>query len=163
MTNWLPEHLEDIVSLHNDLRVTNYLTSDGGVETREQAQKRFEDWADNFAKNRMGKLRVTLKSDDRFIGRAGFGIFDKTGEAEIGYALLPSYWGNGYAFEAAVGLRDWFFRETDNPHFLGFANVRNIASLQILKRIGMTPTHVGTDEDGHTSQFHIYHRETQHD
>ena len=83
------------------------------------------------------------KDDNVLVGRAGFGCLRSTGEPEIGYSLYPEFWGNGYAFEAASGLRDWFFRETDNDISSALPHVDNEASLKVLRRIGMVETHVG--------------------
>lgn len=161
LTNWLPEHVEDLMALHGQPEVTRYLDSDGTPWTHEKAAGRLEVWAKNFSEHRMGKLRLVDKRDGSFVGRAGFGIYP-TGEPEIGYALFQKYWGKGYAFEAASGLRDWFFRETDWDHFIGLADTRNTPSLSVLKKIGMTPTHVDVEPSGLTAQFFVYRREDWH-
>jgi len=161
LTNWLPEHIDDLVRLHGDPEVSRYLTADGAPETRQRAEERLALWADNFREHRMGKLRMTRRSDGAFVGRAGFGIYPRTGEPEIGYALLRENWGKGYATEAAAGLRDWFFEQTERDHFIGFADARNAASIRILQAIGMRPTvvraHAGVD-----CQFHLFTREDWH-
>jgi RimJ/RimL family protein N-acetyltransferase len=159
LTNWLPEHLHDVERLHGDPEVTRYLNSDGQPESRERVQERLDEWAGQFATRRMGKLRVTRKADGELLGRAGFGIYPPTGEPEIGYALFCKHWGNGYAFEAASGLRDWIFRETEEPHFIGFADRRNIGSLKVLTSIGMRFTHEEQDVQGLYCRFHIFTRE----
>ena len=159
LTNWLPEHIDEIEALHSDPEVSRYLNSDGKPEPRERAEARFAEWEKQFADNRMGKLRVTLKDDGTLLGRAGFGIYPPTGEPEIGYALFRQHWGKGYAFEAASGLRDWIFRETDWDRFIGFADIRNAASLRVLRGIGMTETRVEQDVYGLTCQFHVLTRE----
>ena len=154
LSGWRDDELDDLVRLHGDPLVARYLDADGQPWSREKAATRLALWHDNFARHRMGKLRLTRKSDGAFIGRAGFGLFGDKGEPEIGYALLPEHHGQGYASEAASGLRDWIFRETDWDYFLGFADVRNSASLAVLQRIGMTRTHVAVI-DNQECQFHI--------
>ena len=163
LTNWLPEHLPDLERLHGDPKVARYLNLDGLPWTKEQCEAALASWMDLFSTSRLGKLRVVLKADDIQIGRAGFGIYGPTGEPELGYALYPRHWGNGYAFEAASGLRDWIFRETGWDHFIGLADVRNEASLKVLRKIGMKPTHIETEPNGLKAQFFISHRENQND
>ena len=153
---WREDQLEDLVRLHGYPEVSRFLRSDGLSWTREQCETALALWMQLYETRRLGKLRIVRKSDGVFIGRAGFGVY-KTGEPEIGYALLPEHWGNGYAYEAASGLRDWIFSETDEPHFIGFADTRNAASLAILARIGMRKTHVET-EQGLGTQFHVLNR-----
>lgn len=145
LTTWLPEHLDDLFRLHSDPEVSRYLT--GSPETREQGEARLKLWADNFRTHQMGKLRMTSKTDGAFVGRAGYGLYPRTLEPELGYALLRENWGCGYAKEAAAGLRDWIFRETDHAYFIGSADIR--------------PTEIRTDPDG-TAQFHIFAREDWH-
>ena len=153
---WTIDQLPDLVRLHGDPRVARYLTPGGAPWPREQAESALVSWIALFETRRMGKLRVVRKSDGVLVGRAGFGIHF-TGEPEIGYSLFPEHWGQGYAREAASALRDWIFRETDEPHFIGMADTRNAPSLAVLRAIGMVPTHV---EEGpmHSVQYHILKR-----
>lgn len=154
LSGWRNDQIEDLVQLHGDPRVARYLDADGQPWSREKAQARLAIWIDNFAAHRMGKLRLTRKSDGAFIGRAGFGLFGDKDEPEIGYALLPAFHGQGFATEAASALRDWLLRETAWSYFLGFADVRNAASLAVLERIGMEKTHVAVVAN-QPCQFHI--------
>lgn len=157
LSGWRADQLGDLLRLHGDATVTRYLTRNApwtGAEAIEALNR----WIELFSTRRLGKLRVRRKSDGVLVGRAGFGILAMTGEPELGYALYPEHWGNGYAFEAARGLRDWIFRETDWDHFIGLADIRNRASLAVLSKIGMTKTHVETVPDGRRYQFHIHRR-----
>jgi [ribosomal protein S5]-alanine N-acetyltransferase len=157
LSGWRMDQVEDLVRLHGDPEISRYFTADGLPWTREKCAVRLAEWIEQFAQRRMGKLRVVRKSDGAMVGRAGFGLHGPTGEPEIGYALFPEFQGHGYAIEAASALRDWIFRDTKWGHFIGFADVRNGASLRILRRIGMTETHVG-DFQGMTCQFHVLHK-----
>lgn len=154
---WRADQIDDLMRLHGDPVVARYLKGHGQPWTREEAEESLKLWIELYATQRLGKLRVTRKTDGVLVGRAGYGIYPPTGEPEIGYALYPEHWGNGYAFEAASGLRDWLFRQTDWDHFIGMADVRNAPSLAILTAIGMTRTHVEADDHGNV-QFHILNR-----
>jgi RimJ/RimL family protein N-acetyltransferase len=85
-------------------------------------------------------------------------VYGPNDEPELGYSLYPEFWGHGYAFEAAVGMRDWLFEETDTPFFWGSADTRNEASLRILRGIGMQETQQ-EPEDDRMLQFHKLTRE----
>lgn len=156
LSGWRMDQLDDLVALHGSPNVARYLTVSGAPWTREQAEKSVAHWIDLFKTRQLGKLRLTRKSDGAFVGRAGFGIYPPTGEPELGYALFEGYHGAGYAKEAALGLRDWFFANNKGEHFIGMADVRNTPSLAILEKIGMEKTHVEVDHLGLTCQFHIY-------
>ena len=153
LSGWVIDQVDDLLRLHGNPDVSRYLKGDGSPWNRAECEARIALWRDNFASHRMGKLRVRRKSDGVLVGRAGFGLHGEQSEPEIGYAMFPEYHGNGYATEAASGLR----AETDWMYFLGFADVRNAPSLAVLTKIGMVRTHVGT-VDGQQTQFHIMHK-----
>jgi RimJ/RimL family protein N-acetyltransferase len=155
---WRRDQIGDLVRLHGDPMVARYLTAHGQPWSMAEMEAALESWIALFETRRLGKMRVTRKSDGVLVGRAGYGIYAPTGEPEMGYSLYPEYWGNGYAFEAASALRDWMFRETDEPHFIGMADVRNAASLAVLGKIGMQKTHVAANAEGQLCQFHILKR-----
>ncbi|MEQ1771386.1 MAG: GNAT family N-acetyltransferase, partial [Devosia sp.] len=158
LSGWRRDQIEDLVRLHGDPVVARYLTPHGKPWTVPEMKAALEEWLRLFETRRMGKMRVRRKSDGVLVGRCGYGIYGPTGEPEIGYSLYPEFWGQGYAYEAASGMRDWIFRETDEPHFIGLADVRNTASLKILGKIGMTKTHVGYTPAQQLCQFFITKR-----
>ena len=154
LEGWRADQVDDVLRLHGDPIIARYFTAAGLPWTEDACRARLQRWRDEFRDHRMGKLRVIRKSDGTFLGRAGFSLHAPTGEPEIGYALLREFWGSGYATEAAAGLRDWIFSETAWDHFIGFADVRNVASLKVLQTIGMKETRVA-DFQGMTCQFHV--------
>lgn len=158
LSGWSIEQVDDLLRLHSDPAVSRYLTSSGAPWTRRQAEEAVGTWIKLFAERRLGKMRLTRKSDGAFVGRAGFGIYPPTGEPELGFALFTNQQGQGYATEAATALRDWIFRETDHDHFIGFADTRNAPSLAVLRKVGMVPTRIETEANGLQTQFHIYGR-----
>ena len=158
LSGWPADQVDDLYRLHGDPVVARYLTGHGKPWTKEAMDKALAHWIDLFERQKMGKLRVTRKSDGVLVGRCGFGVFGEEEVPEIGYSLYPEHWGNGYAFEAASALRDWYWRETDRPNFIGCADVRNEASLKILRKIGGVYTHRGDNGEGHLCDFFIYER-----
>jgi len=163
LSGWRLDQVDDLVRLHGAADIARYLTLSGAPWTAEQARTALASWIELFETRRLGKLRLTRKSDGAFIGRAGYGIYPPTGEPELGYALFGEHHGQGYAAEAATALRDWIFRETEASHFIGFADVRNAPSLAVLRKIGMVPTRIETEANGLLCQFHIYERPNVHD
>jgi [ribosomal protein S5]-alanine N-acetyltransferase len=155
LSGWRRDQIDDLVRLHGDPVVARYLSAHGQPWSMTEMETALEGWIRLFETRRLGKMRVRRKADGVLVGRCGYGIYGPTGEPELGYSLYPEFWGNGYAYEAASGMRDWIFRETDAPHFIGTADVRNAASLKVLGRIGMTKTKIETTDEGMLCQFHI--------
>ena len=80
---------------------------------------------------------ITKKGTDHFMGFIGIHALDeKNHRGEIGYSLLPNYWGGGIATEALSAVIDFAFN-TCNLHGLD-ANVNplNEASQALLEKLG---------------------------
>ncbi len=157
LSGWRRDELPDLVRLHGDPLVAKYLSAHGQPWTTAEMEEALEHWIDLYETRRLGKMRVRRKSDGVLVGRCGYGL-EPTGEPELGYSLYPEFWGKGYAFEAASGMRDWLFRETAHDHFIGSADVRNAASIKVLQKIGMIPTEVRANQSGMICQYHILRR-----
>ena len=72
------------------------------------------------------------------IGDAGFGIFEQTGEIELGYTLLRERWGSGYGTEAASACLAAGLAHLAATRIIAVIDVANAASLRVAERIGMT-------------------------
>lgn len=77
---------------------------------------------------------ITLLGDDRAIGTLGAST-RRVGVAEIGYLLVRSAWGRGYAREAVTGLIDLLFAE-GNRRVFADADPDNVASIGLLESLG---------------------------
>ena len=158
LSGWRADQIDDLYRLHGDPTVARYLTGHGRPWTKEEMDSALAGWIALFERQKMGKLRVTRKSDGALVGRCGFGVYGPAEIPEIGYSLYPEFWGHGYVFEAASGLKDWYWRDTDRDRFLGMADARNEASLKVLRKLGGVYTHTG-DSYGHNDvEFYRYDR-----
>ncbi len=80
--------------------------------------------------------RVRLKETGESIGLCGLVRRDSLPDVDIGYALLPQFWGKGYALEAALAVRD-LARQLGIKRLMGITSPNNQASLALLQKIGM--------------------------
>ena len=58
--------------------------------------------------------------------------------AQVGYALLASEWGQGYAGEAVARMLDWGFDQLDLNRVEADIDPRNAASVRAMERLGFT-------------------------
>ncbi|MGW5359368.1 GNAT family N-acetyltransferase [Actinopolymorpha pittospori] len=58
------------------------------------------------------------------------------GELEIGYMLLPRYWGRGLAGEAVATVLAWVAEHLDDVQVIAVTQAANTASLRLLARLG---------------------------
>jgi [ribosomal protein S5]-alanine N-acetyltransferase len=158
LSGWRADQIDDLYRLHGDPAVARYLTGHGQPWSKSVMDTALAHWIDLFERQKMGKLRVTRKADGVLVGRCGFGVYGPDETPEIGYSLYPEFWGNGYIWEAASALRDWYWRDTDRDHFLGMADARNTASLKVLRKLGGVYMHTGDSHDHPNVEFYRYDR-----
>lgn len=63
---------------------------------------------------------------------------DPANPLEIGWRLLPSMWGQGYASEAAHAMACFAFEVLAVDRLLAVCNQDNLASAKVMQRLGMT-------------------------
>jgi ribosomal-protein-alanine N-acetyltransferase len=92
---------------------------------REQESRGFSFWA------------VVERSGGRVIGDAGFGVFEQTGDVELGYTFKRDRWGRGYATEAARACLDAALAHLDVARIIAVVDEKNQRSSRVAERIGM--------------------------
>lgn len=65
---------------------------------------------------------------------------------EIGFALLPEYWGHGYGREAAGLLLTFAFEQLQAHKVVGMCNSNNTRSAALMEHVGMTKEAVFKEE-----------------
>ncbi|MDR7224149.1 GNAT family N-acetyltransferase [Aminobacter aminovorans] len=153
LRTWRDTDLDDLVWLHSQVQASRYLSITGQPWTREEAAGRMKGWAEEYRLYGVSKFKLQRRDDERFVGRAGFSMFAATGQFELGYAIVPEFWGQGYATEIAGALANFFFDRKIRDHFIAFAHVDNTASLNVLEKIGMRFQHTGPMNG---LQAHVY-------
>ncbi len=104
-----------------------------------------------YEKYGVGRLAITLKDTGEFIGWAGLKyitepINNHVHHYDVGYRLIQRYWGKGYATEAAKASLDYGFQGLRLDKIYATAMPANIASLTILKKIGLRHVHDFVDK-----------------
>jgi RimJ/RimL family protein N-acetyltransferase len=92
----------------------------------------------SYQEHGFGLSLVELKSDKMPIGMCGLLKRDFLGNPDIGYAFLPAFTGQGYAFEAANATIIYAKEKLNLPHVMAIVNPDNQLSIRVLEKIGMT-------------------------
>ena len=82
-----------------------------------------------------------MREEDIFIGFADMviqSLNSNGGCGEIGYFLLPQYWGKGYASELANSLIELGFTKLGLHKISARCNSNNLKSENIMMKVGMT-------------------------
>jgi RimJ/RimL family protein N-acetyltransferase len=112
----------------------------GITRNREDALKAIDTNMKHWEKFGFGFFSIFLKKTHEFVGRGGvihLAFQDENPEVEIGYLLNQKFWGQGYATEFAKCVLDWAMKNIDVDHFVGVTYKENIASQNVLKKIGL--------------------------
>jgi len=104
-------------------------------------------WYAELERNGTGKWWAICNNDrQEFLGAIGLNdIIADHQKGEVGFWLLPKYWGNGYVSEALPFVLDYGFREMKLHRIEGIVESGNSNSSQVLLRHGFT--HEGTLKD----------------
>ena len=83
------------------------------------------------------QFAVVRRDDSAVIGTVTLYALDaQCRRADVGYALLVSEWGRGYANEAVTALLDWGFEHLDLNRVEADIDPRNTPSACLLERLG---------------------------
>lgn len=83
--------------------------------------------------------KIFLQSGE-LIGDLCFKGLSEDGAAEIGYGLLPEFWGKGYATEAVTAMVNWALAQPGVKCIEAETEPENYASQNVLTKVGFRPT-----------------------
>jgi RimJ/RimL family protein N-acetyltransferase len=92
---------------------------------------------ESYELNGWGLWAVVRKADGRFLGDCGPMMQPVEGEqvSELGWHIVRSEWGKGYATEAALACRDWFFAKTDYDRLVSIVWPPNTPSRRVAEKV----------------------------
>jgi ribosomal-protein-alanine N-acetyltransferase len=81
---------------------------------------------------------VTDKKSNKLLGICGIGgvEYDRK-QNEVFYHIGKSFWGNGYASEAAAAILEYSFKQLNLNKVISVVHKDNIASNRVMEKIGM--------------------------
>jgi len=133
------DDLQFYASLWGNEKVMRYI-GNGTLKTYMQCKKSLEEWVIPSYKNGLGLFVLIEKETGIRIGHAGLVKQQINGkeEIEIGYWLLPQYWGKGYAKEAAAAFRDYGFQALQMNKLISLINPNHPASIFVARKTGLS-------------------------
>jgi RimJ/RimL family protein N-acetyltransferase len=108
--------------------------------------------------NDMGGMNAIIeKQSGKLIGHCGLLVqtVDQIAELEIGYSLLPQYWGNGYATESAKKCRDHAFENGLAETLISIISITNKPSENVALKNGMELDKTTVYHDNEVNIFRI--------
>ena len=128
------EDVEDYAAMCSDPEVMRFL---GGKSwTRMDAWRHIATVLGHWQLRGFGLWAVDEVETGDFVGRVGFIQPEGWPGFEIGWTLARSYWGRGYATEAAHRALEYAFAELGRVHVISLIHPKNEASLAVAERLG---------------------------
>ena len=84
-----------------------------------------------------GLYLAELKGSSRPIGMCGLLKRDTLEHPDIGFALLPEFWGQGYAYESAAAVMAFGKDVLGLDRILAVTNPDNYGSIRLLEKLGL--------------------------
>jgi [ribosomal protein S5]-alanine N-acetyltransferase len=113
--------------------------ADRGVRTLEQAARYLlEGPIASYQRHGHGLYLVELKPSLQPIGMCG--VLKRAGfpDVDLGYAFLPEFWSQGFAFESASAVLDLVRSVLRLPRIVAFVSMGNATSIRLLRKLGFS-------------------------
>ena len=132
--------LEDspfVLELVNDPAWIQYI-GDRGVYTLAQAEIYLQNGAmASYAEHGYGLYHVQRKVDNVSLGMCGLVKRPSLPHVDIGFAFLPQFTGQGYAFEAATAVLHHARHDLNLDPIVAITAPNNNASIKLLQKLGL--------------------------
>ncbi|MCI4671344.1 MAG: GNAT family N-acetyltransferase [Bacteroidia bacterium] len=129
------EDAESMYLLNNDPEVLKH-TGDLPFKSLTEAKEFLLNY-NAYQSSGMGRWAVIRRSDKAFVGWCGLKKH-KSGMVDLGYRLMRSYWGNGYATMASQLSLEYAFSSLKLEEVLARAHIDNIASHRVAEKSGFS-------------------------
>ncbi|WP_163937287.1 GNAT family N-acetyltransferase [Paraferrimonas sp. SM1919] len=141
MRHFTANDAADVYPFLADPLVTKY-TGDGIVVTSVQDALNVitNIWLKEYAQYGYGRYALIHKADNKVIGFCGIKFETEINANDIGYRLLPEYWGKGLATEAVAALLEYVQNQLTISQLVAEVDMNNIASQKVLQKLGFIQT-----------------------
>ncbi|WP_032122436.1 GNAT family N-acetyltransferase [Clostridium amazonitimonense] len=133
---WSLDYTDKMYNLMSDNRV--HLYTGDSVWTKERT-KRYIQFNINRGSLSLDNFHgaVILKESNEIIGLTGLNPYFLK-QPEIEWQLGTEFWNKGYATEIGNAIIQSAFKNSNIIRIYGMANPKNIASMTVMKKVGMT-------------------------
>ena len=133
----------DVDAIHQMRSDANVMRFIREPQSREESANWVELVSSRWANEKIGFCAMIERSSEKFIGWCGLWQLKETGEIEVGYAVGKSFWGKGYATEAATRFLDYAFEKLQLEKVVAVTRPENAASRRVMEKIGMRYDYTG--------------------
>lgn len=128
--------VESLLDVFRDPAVRRYLLDDSLVSL-EWVHNEIASSNKRFAMGGAGMWMIRLMEATMIVGFVGFREFFDPPRLQLLYGLLPEYWGQGFAFEAARRICDHAFGELNFSRIEAAMDTPNERSVAVVEHLGL--------------------------
>jgi ribosomal-protein-alanine N-acetyltransferase len=137
----LPEDEQKMFELDSDPEVHRFLGNQP-VTSIVQCRQTIAAVRHQYVTYGIGRWATIEKSSGEFIGWSGLKhvtelVNNHVDYIDVGYRLIPKYWGKGYATESAKKAIEYGFDVMKLKEIYAGADCKNVASRRVLEKSGM--------------------------
>jgi RimJ/RimL family protein N-acetyltransferase len=137
--DWEKKDLELFFAMNKSKEVMHYFPK---MLSNEETEALYDRIRNHFRKHGYGFYAVDDLTNGNWMGFIGFQHVrfeaDFTPAVEIGYRLLPSYWGKGIATEGSLACLQHAKNHLDFDAVVSFTAKVNLPSQRVMQKIGLT-------------------------
>lgn len=137
LREWQKSDLDPMAIINQDPKVMEFFPS---IRTYTETEKFINANISAYEKYGYCLYPVELKASGELIGFVGLNYTDWqahfTPAVEIGWRLGAQFWGQGYATEAAMAVRDFAFNTLNLDELVSFTVPANVRSRKLMERLG---------------------------
>lgn len=128
---------EFIIELLNQPSFLRFI-GDKGVRNKEDSVRYIETGPQaSYERFGFGLYLVELKETSVPIGMCGLLKRDTLPDVDVGFAFLPDFWSQGYAFESAAAVINYGRETLKLRRIVAITSLDNDASIRLLEKIGL--------------------------
>ena len=137
LRQYVEEDAAAFFELNSDPRVLRFVPDAQLLDVEQARQILAAHPIADYRKHGFGRGACILKSTGQQIGFAGLKYLEELEEVDVAYRLLPAFWGQGLATEAALASVRYGFDELGLKRIIGLAMPENVASIRVLEKAGL--------------------------
>ncbi|MFE3993432.1 GNAT family N-acetyltransferase [Streptomyces goshikiensis] len=158
LRRWSDDDLVPLSEINADPEVMRWI-GDGSTLDLDRTAEDIERFEDEWDEEGFGPFAVELLASGELIGVVGLSVPEWLPEVlpavEITWRLGRSYWGQGYASEAAQATLEFALQDRGLDRVVAINRAGNDDSENVIRKLGMEPDRDTTDpQHGHLLQVH---------
>lgn len=135
LRSWTIADAGEMFAMNQDSEVIRY-TGNQTFKNKEEVLELINTY-DQYEKYKTGRMTVLEKSTGEFAGWCGLKHLQDIHEIDLGYRLVKKHRGKGYATESSIAVLDYGFLTLGLERIIGRVVNENIASVNVLEKLGM--------------------------